>query len=309
MQAAPREAYALCVARLWNLVAVLATCACGNKPAASGSPTTTPSAPTPSATTGVTTGGGSVAADDEKSEPSDGGVQGFVAAAAGELAGRVVDADGRPVANQAVHLVTKAGKRTVTTDQQGKFTTQITEPTMVVVYGGAQVSGSTVATEQIDGAEAIDVRAIDPPTKLAKALSDPTLIPDYTAALRDKNAWLRAWVLLDVNDKGAVSRVKLLDPPGHGLDGIVVRDAFKLKFEPARNRIDKPISSLVVWRFEWPPPIWNHGRKHIPRDAGELPCRRKASDTWFQLNTPYRDCSPPNMTAAITAQWIGRPKK
>jgi hypothetical protein len=278
---------------------------CATKPVASSSPATTPSATSSSATSG----GESVVSEDERYEPSDGGVQGFVASTTGELVGRVVDGDGRPVAKASVYLVTKTARRSVTADGQGKFTTQISEPTMVVVYGGAQVSGNTATTERIDGVEAIDVRAIDPPTKLAKALSDPTLIPDYTDALRDKNVWLRAWVLLDVSNTGAVSRVKLLDSPGHDLDAIVVRDAFKLKFEPARNRVDKPVSSLVVWRFEWPPPIWNNSRPHVPRDAGELPCRRKASDTWFQANKPYRDCSPPNMTAAITAQWIERPKK
>lgn len=83
----------------------------------------------------------------------------------------------------------------------------------------------------------------------------------------------------------------------------------ELKFEPARNRADKPISSLVVWKFEWPPEVWNHGRSRIPPEASKLPCRRSTTDTWYALDTPYRDCAPPNMTAAISAPWIDRPKR
>ena len=164
-------------------------------------------------------------------------------ATTGALSGRVVDADGHPVANATVHLVTKHGERTVTTDKQGRFKTELREPTMVVVYGGAQVSGSVVTTQQIDGTEALDVREPLPPAKIAKSLSDPTVIPEYTDAILDRNAWARAWLLLEVGDTGVVSRVKLLNAPGYGLDAIAVRDAFKLKFEPARDRGDRSASS------------------------------------------------------------------
>src|SRR5690606_21965732 len=150
----------------------------------------------------------------------------------------------------------------VTTDKEGRFKTDIDEPTMVVVYGGAQVSGSTVTTERIAGAEAFDVQEVLPPAKLAKPLSDPSAIPDYTDAILDHNAWVRAWLLLEVSDTGIVSRVKLLDPPGYDLDAIAVREAFKLRFEPARDRADKPVLSHVVWKFEWPPTAWNNGGSH-----------------------------------------------
>jgi hypothetical protein len=223
---------------------------------------------------------------------------------AGELTGRVADADGKPVANARVQLVSKSGERTLTTDQQGRFKADVVEPTMVAVYNGLQVTGGSSTTENVDGNEAIVLREADRPTKLAKALSDPTAIPDYTDAIRDENAWVRAWVLVEVNESGGVSRVKLLNPPGFGLDAIAIRDAFKLKFEAARNRVDKPVPSLVVWKFEWPP----SGSRPPSNKWSRLPCRQNADDKWYAMNTPYRDCSQPNMAAWVTTPWIDRPR-
>jgi hypothetical protein len=230
------------------------------------------------------------------------GVQGFVASA-GELSGRVVDADGKPVANAPVQLVSKSGERTLKTDKQGRFRTEIVEPTMVAVYGGMQVQGGSSTTEKVGGDEAIVLREAERPTKLAKPLSDPLAIPDYTDALRDKNVWVRAWLLVDVDETGSVSRVKLLNPPGYDLDAIAIRDAFKLKFEPARNRVDKPMSSMVVWKFEWPT-----AGSLPPNKWSELPCRKSADDKWYAMNKPYRDCSRPNMAAVVRTPWIERPR-
>lgn len=300
--------------RLCFSLGVLAACvspACGSRAPGSGTHSAT-SGGTGNGETGVRSarsGGAGAALTDNGSALPDDQVQGFVTASAGELNGNVVDTEGHPVANAPVHLVTKHGQRTVTTDKQGRFKTEIGEPTMVVVYGGAQVNGSTVTTQRIAGAEAFDVQEILPPAKLAKPLSNPTEIPEYSDAIRDKDAWARAWLLLEVSATGVVTRVKLLNPPGHDLDTIAVRHAFKLTFEPARDRTDKPVPSHVVWKFEWPPSVWNRGANRLRAEAFQLPCRGSATDTWYKLNTPYRDCSPPNMAAAITAPWIDRSKK
>jgi hypothetical protein len=232
------------------------------------------------------------------------GVQGFVASA-GELSGRVVDADGKPVASAPVQLVSKSGERTLKTDKQGRFRTEIAEPTMIAVYGGMQVQGGSSTTEKVDGDEAIVLREAERPKKLAKPLSDPLAIPEYTDALRERNAWVRAWLLVDVSETGSISRVKLLDPPGYDLDAIAIRDAFKLKFEPARNRVDKPMSSMVVWKFEWPPANWSD--RIPPNRWSQLPCRHSAGDKWYAMNKPYRDCSRPNMAAVVKTPWIDRP--
>ena len=288
---------------LVGALAAIALLACGSRP---------PVSSVPSRSSDGIAGGGTgadetgVATADTARERSDDLVQGFVAASAGEIRGRVVDAGGHPVANAPVHLVTEHGERTLTTDKEGRFKTEVAEPTMVVVYGGARVSGSSATTQRIEGTEAISVHDVEPPATPAKALSDPTLIPEYTDAILDKNVWARAWLLLEVNDTGFVSRVKLLNAPGYDLDAIAVREAFDLKFEPARNRLGKPMPSQVMWKFEWPPSVWNRGSSRIPPRASQLPCRRSATDTWYELNTPYRDCSRPNMAAAIRAPWITR---
>ncbi len=287
-------------------LAMLAPLACGSQPL-----NISPRSPSAGRSGGGGTGTDEtgVATANRAHERPDDLLSGFVAGSAGEIVGRVVDADGAPVANADVHLITQHGERTVATDTQGHFKAEIAEPTMVVVYGGARISGSSATTQRIEGTEAIAVHDAEPPATPAKPLSDPTLIPEYTDAILDKNAWARAWLLLEVSDTGFVSRVKLLDAPGYDLDAIAVRDAFKLKFEPARDRVGKAMVSHVVWKFEWPPSSWNLGSPRIPPRASKLPCRRKASDTWYELNTPYRDCSPPNMAAAFTAPWIARPTK
>jgi hypothetical protein len=229
------------------------------------------------------------------------GVQGFIASQ-GDLTGLVVNADGKPVANAPVQLASQHGERTVTTDEQGRFKTVIAEPTMVAVYGGLQVTGGSSTTEKINGDEAIVLHEADRPAKLAKALSDPTEVPDYTDAIRDANVWVRAWVLVEVNERGGVSRVKLLNPPGYDLDAIAVREAFKLKFEPARNRVDQPLPSLMVWKFEWPPTWW--ADRLPPHRWSRLPCRKHAGENWNLKGKPFRDCSQANIAAAMTTRWI-----
>lgn len=249
--------------------------------------------------------GGNATADDRP--PTD-KVHGFVAPSGAELSGRVTDARGNPVEHATVHIVTKRGERTLTTDADGRYRADIRErPALVFVHGDAQVSGSTVTSQLLDDAETIAVKDVVPPAKLAKPLSDPTIIPEYTTALMDDNAWARAWLLLDVDTSGTVARIKLLSAPGHDLDKIAIRDGFKLTFEPARDRSDKPIRSQVLWLYEWPSFWWmtenNYARRRMPREAFRVPCRGSGP-----TRDVYRDCSPANLGAAITERWIDRPR-
>lgn len=236
-------------------------------------------------------------------------VQGFIAPSTGELTGRVVDSRGQPIANATVHVVTKTGERTLTTDKAGRYRAVVKErPTLVFVEGGAQISGGTVTTQLVEEQEMIEVKDVEPPAKLAKALSDPTIIPEYTEAAMDSNQWARAWLLLDIDTHGVVARIKLLDAPGDDLDAIAVRDGFKLKFEPARDRGDKPMRTQVLWVFEWPAFWWmqerHYQRRRMPREAYQTPCRGTGP-----TRDVYRNCSRANLAAAITAPWIDRPRK
>lgn len=244
---------------------------------------------------------------------ADDNVHGFVAPTRGELAGRVTDARGNPLANATVHVVTKHGEQVITTDAQGRYRANIGErATLVFVHGDAQITGTAVTSEVVDvdgqKAEAIRLQDVLPPAKLAKPVSDPTIIPEYTDKMMDTDAWTRAWLLLDVTSTGAVARVKLLDVPGNDLEPIAIRDAFKLSFEPARDRADKPIRTQVLWLYEWPSFWWmqnNHyPRRRMPAEAYKVPCRGSGP-----THAVYRDCRPANVGAAITAPWIDRPAK
>lgn len=277
---------------------------CGSRPPRSDTRPARPSGSSASVGAGATIVDHSSAAP-----PSDGTddlVQGFFAASAGEVNGRVVDGDGQVVAQATVHLVGKDRERTVTTDEQGRFKADIAEPTMVVVYGGPRVTGNVVTSQKVGGAEAIDVHEALPPATPAKPLSDPTVIPEYSHEMREvsRHVWVRAWLLLEVSDTGVVSRLKLLNPPGHGLDEIAIRHAFELKFRPARNRVDKPTVSQVVWKLERPAYSWlrrnrGYARRWLPANVTDVPCRGSSSSP-----KAFRDCSSPNMAAAITAPWL-----
>ena len=124
----------------------------------------------------------------------------------------------------------------------------------------------------------------------------------------DSNQWARAWLLLDVDPNGVVARIKLLNAPGDGLDEIAIRDGFKLQFEPARDRSDKAVRSQVLWVFEWPSFWWmqdrRYPRRRMPREAYRTRCRGTGP-----TKDVYRNCSPPNLAAAITEKWIDWPRK
>lgn len=70
------------------------------------------------------------------------------------------------------------------------------------------------------------------------------------------NAWTRAWLLLDIDEIGRVRRFKYIKRPGHDLEKITAREAFKLRFEPARNRAGRPVGTWMIWLIEWPSYWW-----------------------------------------------------
>ncbi|MBP9172483.1 MAG: TonB family protein [Kofleriaceae bacterium] len=54
---------------------------------------------------------------------------------------------------------------------------------------------------------------------------------------------------LQVDDTGAVRSVKLLNRLGHGLDELAEKRARALSFTPALDAEDRPVASIVIWRF------------------------------------------------------------
>ena len=80
--------------------------------------------------------------------------------------------------------------------------------------------------------------------------------PEYSDEAVLSDAWELAWVLLDIDATGAVTRVKFLKVPGHDLEKLAVKTAMKLQFEPAIGDDGKPIRSWIVWPIEWPSYWW-----------------------------------------------------
>ncbi len=214
---------------------------------------------------------------------------------AGELSGRVVDAQRKPVAGASVHVVSATGATQVlVTNRDGRFgPTSSTGTVLVYVDGDLTITGGTATSNQQRRSELIEIYEVIPPALPAEPLSD-TLLTDYTEGAIEHDVWARAWLLLDVDAKGTVRRLKLLDRPGYGLDAIAITEAFKLRFNPARDAADRPTSSLVVWYFEWPSYSWLKGdrSRSVPPCPGGGP------------SSIYRNCGTPTLANVLTKPWL-----
>jgi hypothetical protein len=236
-------------------------------------------------------------------------VAGFITAGTGQLSGRVVDLRGKPVKGARVHIAPETGKeQIVTTDGDGRYRAELTGGTYtyVFVHGELQIEGqAAVATTEGD-VEAIEIREALAPAVQPRPKTNSLAIQEYSKTAIDRNAWVRAWFLLDVDATGAVTRVKMLNRPGYDLDAIAMKAAFGVKFEPARDRADRPTRAMVVWSFEWPAYWWMRQNKHdprrIPAEALNVPCLGSGP-----TRSVYRDCATPNIAAAVSQPWRDKP--
>ncbi len=57
-------------------------------------------------------------------------------------------------------------------------------------------------------------------------------------------------VKLIVDERGEVRSAALLNRLGHGLDELALARANAIKFEPAKDTDDRPVTSVVVWTFD-----------------------------------------------------------
>jgi hypothetical protein len=241
-------------------------------------------------------------------------VHGFVTYGVGEVSGRVVDDDGKPIANAEVHVVAGAAvERIMKTDGAGKFKASVSAggTSWFFVRGRARISGPSILSSEGDG-ELIEIHEVIPPAVMPRPLSSPRAIPDYTDEAIEHNTWTRAWLMVDVDETGSVRQLKLLQRPGFGLDAIAIRKGFELRFEPALDRAKKPTSALAIWIFEWPPYYWlleksgqgDNAMTRMPLDARGIPCRGSGP-----THSIYRDCSRPELSKAMTQPWVERPNK
>ena len=104
--------------------------------------------------------------------------------------------------------------------------------------------------------EVIHLEEPAPPVVRPKVKRYHRKLPPYSDAAILSDVWTRAWMLIEIDEHGTVTRLKSLKAPGHDLDDIAIREAFGLHFEPARDAFGKPMRVWIVWGFEWPANSW-----------------------------------------------------
>lgn len=170
--------------------------------------------------------------------------------------------------------------------------------------------------------EVIDLEEPAPPVVPPKPRRFARKLPPYSDRAILTDAWTRAWLLLEVDEAGRVTRLKVLKAPGHDLDAIAVREAFDLRFAPARDALGQPMRVWIVWGFEWPAQSWVVALTGLatamppdvgfpPRPAYEfIPCAGSGPMRLGSiLYKGYRDCSRPDTSRHAELPWLVRPDR
>jgi hypothetical protein len=239
-------------------------------------------------------------------------LSGFTTYGSGELDGIVTTADGKPAAGVTVYIAPAAGaQQQVVTDAHGRYRAVLKDGgayTMVFVEGALRVGGQISVPTRVDGGEAIEIHEAVAPAVIPRPLAPTWRVPAYSEAAMGRGVWARAWLMLDVDARGDVARLKLLTRPGHDLDPIAIREAFELRFKPALDRSGRPTSALVLWSYEWPSYWWMTERRYppgrMPAEVAKIPC--KGTGGTFRY---YRDCAKPELARGMAEPWIARPRK
>ncbi len=161
--------------------------------------------------------------------------------------------------------------------------------------------------------ETIIIRDHAPGWKPAAPRTNPRVAPKYSAAAIEHDAWTRAWMYLEIDERGVVQRLKFLKKPGYDLEQIALDRVFKNRFEPARDGLGRPQASTLVFPIEWPSYWWIVTHEgvvtRIPANAGGVPCKGSGQPLNLDRAHPvYRDCSMPDLSRLHVEPWIDRPR-
>ena len=190
------------------------------------------------------------------------------------MAGRVTDVLGRPVRDARIYVLPRRGAPIQSkTNRDGRYTANVsttgthgvviaidkahTFRTVIVKRGVTNILDVDVELDT-EGGEVIKIedKRRPVPAQKPKPRQDPRQSLPYSDESIERDAWARAWLLLDVDEAGRVTRLKLLKKPGFDLDEIAIREAFKLRFDPARDAQGRPMKTYVLWTMEWPAWGW-----------------------------------------------------
>ena len=141
--------------------------------------------------------------------------------------------------------------------------------------------------------------------------------PPYSDRAIVSDAWTKAHLLLDIDERGVVTRFKWLKRPGFDLEPIAVAQISGLRFEPARNADGAAIKSYNTWEIEWPSAGWLVAfigtRTRMPplrgfparRMDASVPCKDHGEPMHlFSLYPVLRDCSKPELSRAVNEPWV-----
>jgi hypothetical protein len=265
----------------------------------------------------------------------------------------VTDVLGKPIEDARIYVMPPSGEREETkTDRDGRYKIALPEGgalsvviavdkihtyRQVLVKAGTSTALDVEVETDISGGEVIKIvdRKLPAPAVAPKPTKDINLSLPYSDEAMERDAWGKAWLLLDVDETGKVTRIKILKRPGFGLDQIAIDEAFKLKFDPARDAAGKPIRTLLVWSMEWPSYGWlvseqgttsrrppdadamlYHARSpnpgllrgpltlYEPHALNRVPCAGSGPLNLDSRNRAYRDCSKPDLEIADALPWI-----
>lgn len=242
-----------------------------------------------------------------------------------QVRGRFLDTvTGLPVEGVTVIVSSDRGVvHTLLTDGDGRFQATVAPGTyrLVFEYGGQRSTATTVVTRghtsnfegKVDASETIHIiDRLRPPPVLPKAKNfEPRKAPPYSDRAVLEDAWTKAWMLLDVDERGVVTRIKFLKRPGYDLERIAQAEAFKLRFEPARDERNRPVAVKILWSIEWPSAWWmqqlmgTRSRMPPPSVSDYVPCA-DSGRPWHMdsIHKTYRDCSKPDLSRAAREPWI-----
>ncbi len=216
----------------------------------------------------------------------------------------------------------------LTTDSAGRYKVAVAPGSyiLIFVYGTARSSGRVVVAPDrpaiLDGkvdateGEVIVIRdKIQPPVPPRPTNHKWQKAPPYSDRAVLEDAWTKAWLLLDIDERGKLQRIKWLKRPGYDLEKIAISEVTKLTFDPARDSRGKPIRAWFVWSIEWPSAWWLEKfvgtRSGMPPRQGlngrkddYIPC--KGSGPWHMgsLHKTYKDCSQPDYKVAAKEPWF-----
>jgi hypothetical protein len=248
----------------------------------------------------------------------------YAAAAAAEpaqIVGRIVDVKGRELESATVSI----GGQHVFTTAHGVYRLQLPDRgTYHVVFDYADghaerdvtVDAPIATADQRLDVDSDSVIVIHDQRRLASApisTTDPLRekAPPFSDRMITSNHWAKAWLLLDIDAKGNVTQLKVLNDPGYDLREIAIAEGFKQHFSPGLDEQGNPMSTMLLYPVEWPSYWWlvqiSGNTLHIPAKTRYMECRGHGPLTIDSIEPEYRDCTDPDIKAAVTEPWIKRP--